>query len=142
VRLSRFFWFLVCILIGAAAGLVIGWYLKPVAMGDVKPSALRSDYRTDYVLMVAEVFDSEKDLSRAAQRLAYLGSDSPVRLAQAAILRAGELSYDQRDLEMLAHLAQAFQSGPSTASTPAAGVTAAPTSQATPAASPTAGAKP
>ena len=108
MRLSRFFWFLISILIGAAAGLAIGWYLRPISMGEVGPTALRSDYRTDYVLMVAEVFDSEKDLTKAIHRLELLGSDPPARLTQVAVIQASELGYDQRDLELLARLAQAL----------------------------------
>ena len=108
MRLSRFFWFLVSILIGSAIGLAIGWYLRPNPMGDIAPFGLRSDYRTDYVLMVAEVFDSEKDLSKAMRRLEFLGGDPPARLSQVAVIQAGELNYDQRDLELLAKLAQAL----------------------------------
>jgi hypothetical protein len=108
LRLSRFFWFLMSILIGGAAGLAIGWYMRPIPMGEIGPAGLRSDYRTDYVLMVAEVFNSEKDLSKAMRRLEFLGSDPPARLAQVAVIQAGELGYDQRDLELLAKLAQAL----------------------------------
>ena len=108
MRLSRFFWFLVSIVIGGAVGLAVGWYLRPIPMGAVSPIALRSDYRTDYVLMVAEVFDSEKDLTKAMRRLEFLGGDPPARLSQVAVIRAGELGYDQRDLELLAKLAQAL----------------------------------
>ena len=80
MRVSRFFWFLFSILLGATAGLVIGWYLSPVPMGDATPAALRSDYRTDYVLMVAQIYDAEKDLKKATQRLEFLQGETPPRL--------------------------------------------------------------
>jgi hypothetical protein len=122
VRVSRFFWFLFTILLGATAGLVIGWYLSPAPMGDVSPSALRSDYRTDYVLMVAQVYEVEKSLSKANQRLEFLQGETPARLSQIAVLKAGELGYDRRDLELLARLAQAMLNVPG-GPTPTAGVT-------------------
>ncbi len=111
MRVSRFFWFLFSILLGATAGLVIGWYLSPAPMGDVSPGALRSDYRTDYVLMVAQIYDAEKDLSKANQRLEFLQGETPARLSQIAVIKAGELGYDRRDLELLARLAQAMLAG-------------------------------
>ena len=120
MRLSRFFWFLISILLGITVGLVIGWYLRPVPMGEVPSMALRSDYQTDYVLMVAEVFDLEKDLPKAVQRLAGLNTDLPARIAQVSVIRAGELSYARRDLELLAKLAQALLTFPANA-TPASG---------------------
>ncbi len=116
MRLSRFFWFLISILIGVTAGLVIGWYLRPVPMGLVPSTALRSDYQTDYVLMVAEIYDLEKDLPKAVQRLAGLSAEPPARVAQVAVIRAGELSYDRHDLELLAKLAQALLTFPVNAS--------------------------
>ena len=109
MRVSRFFWFLFTILLGAIAGLVFGWYLSvPAPMADVSPGALRSDYRTDYVLMVAQIYDAEKDLSKANQRLEFLQGETPTRLAQIAVIKAGELGYGRRDLELLARLAQAM----------------------------------
>jgi hypothetical protein len=117
VHLSRFFWFLISILIGVAAGLAIGWYVRPTAMGEVPPTSLRSDYRTDYVLMAAEAYDSDKDLYKAGERLNFLGGDTPARLAQVAVIRAGELGYDRRDLELLAKLAQGLLA-PSISPTP------------------------
>lgn len=117
MHLSRFFWFLFSILIGAAVGLVIGWYVRPTPMGEVPPTALRSDYRTDYVLMAAEAFDSDKDLAKASARLNFLGGDTPARQVQVAVIRAGELGYDRRDLELLAKLAQGLLA-PSMSPTP------------------------
>jgi len=112
LHVSRFFWFLFSILIGATAGLVIGWYLSPAAMGEVSPAVLRSDYRTDYVLMVAQIYASEKDLNKANQRLEFLEGETPARLSQIAVIKAGELGYDQRDLELLGRLAQALLTAP------------------------------
>jgi hypothetical protein len=107
MRVSRFFWFLFSILLGAAAGLGVGWYLRPASLGDAALAELRADYRCDYVLMVAEVFDVEKDVALAVERLKVFGDEPPARLVQIAVVQAGELAYDRRDLELLAKLSQA-----------------------------------
>jgi hypothetical protein len=112
VRVSRFFWFLFTILLGATAGLVFGWYMSPAPMTNVSPGALRSDYQTDYVLMVAQIYNTEKNLSKANQRLEFLEGETPTRLVQIAVIKAGELGYDRRDLELLARLAQAMLNAP------------------------------
>lgn len=108
MHISRFFWFLLSILLGVAAGLGVGWYLRPAPAGDAALSELRADFRSDYVLMVAEVFDQEKDVALAVERLQVLSNDPPARLVQIAVVQAGELGYDRRDLELLARLAQAI----------------------------------
>lgn len=98
----------VALLLGLAAGLYAGWVIKPMPRGGAQPSALREDYQTDYVLMVAEAFYAEPDAELAARRLAPLG-DTPVRQVQEAIITAGELNYPRADLERLAALSQALQ---------------------------------
>jgi hypothetical protein len=141
VHLSRFFWFLISILIGAAVGLAIGWYVRPTAMGEVAPTALRSDYRTDFVLMAAQSYDSDKNIRKASERLNFLGGDTPARLAQVAVIKAGELGYDRRDLELLAKLSQALLA-PSLSPTPASTLKVTVTSTALVSVTPTPGAKP
>jgi hypothetical protein len=121
VHVSRFFWFLLSILLGAAAGLGVGWYLRPAQVGESALAEMRADYRCDYVLMVAEVFDTEKDVALAIGRLKQLSDEQPARLVQVAVVQAGELGYDRRDLELLAKLAQAVQAPPGGAPTPTSG---------------------
>ena len=62
------------ILIGIVAGLVFGWMVEPRRFAESAPSTLRSDYKADYVLMVAEVYQKDKDVTLAISRLALLGS--------------------------------------------------------------------
>ncbi len=106
MRIFRIFLFFIAILVGLAAGLYFAWNMNPPGPGESSLSTLRKDYRTDYVLMVAEVFQSEGDVPRAVQRLAGLGSESPARLTQQAILSARELNYSNSDVETLARLSQ------------------------------------
>jgi hypothetical protein len=109
MRTRRLVWFLITIVLGAAVGLAVGWWVIPVKNWDTKPVSLRSDYKADYALMVAETYQQEGDLNLAVKRLQFLGSESPLRLVQKAILSGQELGYAGKDLETLAHLAQALQ---------------------------------
>jgi hypothetical protein len=111
VRTGRFFWFLISIFLGVVVGLVYGWMINPVTYVNTTPDNMRSDYKADYVLMVAEIFQTEQNLPMATRRLDLLGGDSPTKSVQRAILSAQELGYNSRDLEMLGRLSLALQSG-------------------------------
>jgi hypothetical protein len=108
MRIVRVFLFVLAILVGIAAGLYFAWNMNPPGPKESSLSALREDYRTDYVLMVAEVYQSEGSIPLAITRLAGLGTDSPSRLTQQAILKARELNYSNADVETLARLSQAM----------------------------------
>ena len=110
---KRTLWFFMTIALGAAIGLYIGWYVKPAPpAAAAAPQALRSDYRTDYVLMVAEAYRSDGSVPLAISRISYLGNTPALRLVQEAIVNGRELNYDQADIELLARLFQAFQNQP------------------------------
>jgi len=109
MRLVRLIWFLLSIALGVALGLAYGWLVKPAGYGGTQPASLRADYKADYVLMVAEVYQKEGSEALAAHRLAELGSDPLIRIVQEAILSARQLEYSQRDMDSLAHLAGAMQ---------------------------------
>ena len=109
MRWVRLLWFLLSIAVGVALGLAYGWLVKPAGYGGTQPANLRADYKADYVLMVAEVYQKEGSQALAAHRLTELGSDSPIRIVQEAILTARQLQYSQRDMDSLANLAQAMQ---------------------------------
>ncbi len=81
---------------------------------------LRVDYRTDYVLMTAEIYHQENNLEEAVQRLQPLGADTPERYAREALISAGQLGYAQDDLQHLADLVQAFSPADAGTSTPQA----------------------
>lgn len=108
MRRTRIVLFLIAILAGIVAGLYYGWSLKPARPAEGTLADLRQDYRTDYVLMVAESYQSDNDLALAASRLSTLGSETPARLVQLAILTGRELNYSNQDVETLAKLSQAL----------------------------------
>ena len=116
---KRVFWFCVSIAIGVVAGLVFGWVVEPRRFAESAPDTLRADYKADYVLMVAEVYQKDRDLTLAVSRLALLGSNLPLRSVQEAIITGSELGYTRQDLQLLGKLSQALGSPPASP-TPAA----------------------
>jgi hypothetical protein len=99
----------IAIALGIAFGLLFGWVLDPVKFVDTTPSSLRSDYRTDYVLMVAESFHSDRNSALAARRLALFGSDSPSVIAAQAVQTGRDSGYAQGDITLLQELTRAMQ---------------------------------
>ncbi len=105
----RLLGFLVAILIGLAVGLLYGWVINPVKYVDTTPDTLRSDYKTDYVLMVAEAYRTQPDLEQAAHRLALLGAQQPADLTRQAVQVARQGGYSAADLDAMDALSKAFQ---------------------------------
>lgn len=96
--------------IGITLGLVYGWVIDPVEYTDVTPNILREDYRVDYVLMVAEAYQNERDPEVAARRLAILGSEAPAQIASAALDFAAKNNFTQNEINALQGLLTAMQS--------------------------------
>ncbi len=108
-RMGRWVRFLIAIAIGAAAGMYYGWVINPVEYVNTAPDSLRFDYKTDYVLMVAEAYQVENSPGLAARRLALLGSDPPLESVTLAINNATQIGYDLADLALMRNLAEALQ---------------------------------
>ncbi len=107
--MARWFHFLIAILVGLTIGLAYGWLISPVRYIDTSPNTLRIDYKTDYVLMVSEAYQSEKDLDQAARRLALLGAASPVELVSQTIQFAQKAGYTEADVARMQALMSALQ---------------------------------
>jgi hypothetical protein len=106
--MSRWIRFLVAIAVGVGLGLLYGWVINPVEYVDTSPGTLKLDYKTDYVLMVAESYHSDGDLSKAALRLALLQQMPLSDLVQKALLFAQKVGYADSDLALLQDLSQAM----------------------------------
>jgi hypothetical protein len=106
----RWVFFILSIAIGFGIGILYGWVISPVQYVDTSPDTLRADFRTDYVLMVAEVFQSERDVDLAARRLAMLGSQPPAEIAAEAAAFAQQNDYNPIDTALIEALAAALQS--------------------------------
>lgn len=107
--MGRWIRFTIAILIGAALGLAYGWLVSPVRYVDTSPDTLRVDYKTDYILMVAESYRSDDDLALAMRRLALLGDQPPNAMVLQAIEFAQEQGYNDADILRLQDLWNALQ---------------------------------
>ena len=120
MRAARFFFFLLAIAAGAALGILYGWVINPPPSDNLALDTLDYSYKTDYVLMTAEVYRADNNLGAAVRRLALLDDKTPDVLVAAALLDARALEYSQGDMQTLAYLAQALQVNPPAESTPEA----------------------
>ncbi len=107
--MDRRVWFGVAILAGVALGLGFGWVINPAKYLHTRPDTLRADYKTDYVLMVAEAYDAEGDLTVAVRRLAILGNTTPLEMVQQAIVFAGQAGYSSQDVDLMVKLSQGLK---------------------------------
>ena len=107
--MSRWLSILIALTLGIALGLGYGWMINPVQYTDITPEALRIDYRTDYVLMVAEAYQAEQDPALAARRLAVFGSEPPAAIAGEAEDFARQAAYSSDDLVLIQELTVALQ---------------------------------
>jgi hypothetical protein len=116
--MSRWFFFLISIAIGAAAGLYYGWVINPFRYVDANPGSLRSDYKADYVLMTAEAYRADGNLDLAVQRLALLGGASPAESVALATVNAVKAGYGEADLALMQNLADALHAASLAQETP------------------------
>jgi hypothetical protein len=121
VRSKRYIWFTISILVGLIAGWIYGWYIRTPRSVESSLDMLRWDYKTDYILMVAEVFQSPQDVPLAKSRLVLLGSEEPGEMLITALENARHLNYSAFDLAALADLSKNLQSGVKLTSTPPPG---------------------
>jgi hypothetical protein len=108
--MSRWSKFLIAVILGAAAGLFYGWVVNPVEYVDIAPESLREDYKTDYVLMVGEAYQVDRDIGLAVRRLALLGSSAPTDIVANALNYALQHDYASQDLSLLQLLGEALLS--------------------------------
>lgn len=107
---SRWARFIVAIIVGIGLGLLYGWVIDPPEYTNTSPSDLRQDFKTDYVLMVAEMYQAEGDAQAAVRRLAYLGDQEATKTIQTAIDFANEhTDYPQGDLRLIQSLLEGIQ---------------------------------
>lgn len=112
--MGRWIRFFIAMAIGAVAAMYYGWKINPVRYTETTPDTLRIDYKTDYVLMVAEAFKTEGDLDLSVRRLVLISDDLPVDIVTKAIQYAsnltGEDAYSSADLELMQNLEDAIKS--------------------------------
>lgn len=115
MRISRFIWFMIMIAIGAGLGLYYAWVVNPVDFVDAAFHHLRQDYKADYVLMVAEIYDNDHVLYQAMMRLDMLTENSADEAVANAIQTAQGFGYSEVDMNKLYQLQSAVSGGQPTA---------------------------
>ncbi len=100
----RYILFAFMIVLGILLGNYYATEVNPVDVVDAPPTMLRMDYKTDYVLMVAEVYADEQNPALAARQLALLGSDHPSVIITEALASALDLGYTAEDLLLMRDL--------------------------------------
>ena len=103
--MKRWLVFLAGLTLGVAGGLTYGWVISPVQYSEASPAVLRADYRNDYVLMVAESYQGNHDLRRAASELSQLGQPDLVALVRQTATADQAAGYGSQDLSRLESLA-------------------------------------
>jgi len=106
-RRRRLIFFILMIAVGIAAGLAYGWVVNPVQSTDTGLRSLGQGFKTDYVLMTAEIYPAEGDPVMAMARLSYLGESSVLQTLDGALAFAQENQYPPKDLQLMADLRQA-----------------------------------
>ncbi len=104
--MKKWLWVFLTLALGIGLGLLYGWVIDPVDFVDLTPETLRSDFRADYVLMVAEAYESEHDLNLAARRLAIFGSNPPAAIASEALQFGPSAGFSPSELSTLETLVQ------------------------------------
>jgi hypothetical protein len=107
--MSRWTIFFLVILLGLGLGLVYGWVINPISFEDTTLNNLRIDYKTDYTLMVAEVYHQENDLEWALNRLTLLEDSSPLESVENALRFASQEEYTLPDMFLLRDLHNAIE---------------------------------
>lgn len=107
--MKRWVWIVLAAAAGFGLGLLYAWVIDPVQFVDLTPDTLRADYRADYILMVAEAYQTEKDADLAARRLAIFGSDSPAEIAAQALQFGPQAGFSETEMSALEDLASALR---------------------------------
>ena len=105
---TRLILFIFSIVVGVGMGILYGWMVNPVEFSQIQPASLRSDFKTDYVLMVAESYHQDKDLALAGNWFKSLGNKSAFVVNQDAIKTAQKLGYSTEDVKLMKDLSEAL----------------------------------
>ena len=100
--------FVIAILVGLFAGLVIGWMLNPLPARNSTLDSLRSDYQADYVLMIAEKFSTDQDVLTAEALLQKISPTDPGASIKQALILGQQLGYSERELQLITLLQNAM----------------------------------
>ena len=106
-RTRRLVFFVLVIVLGIAAGVTYGWVVNPIQYTETGLQTLGQDFKTDYVLMVAEIYHANGDPVLAMVRLSTLGENPLLQTLDSALTFAQENAYSTADQQLLMDLRQA-----------------------------------
>lgn len=107
--MMRWIGFLIALALGAAGGLLYGWVIDPVKYVDTTPNSLRIDYKSDFVLMVAEIYQKDGNMPTAIRQLSLLGEEAPIEYVILALQFAEQHGYTESDILKIQNLHDALQ---------------------------------
>ena len=107
--MSRWTLFFLVLLLGLGLGLLYGWVINPVSYQDTTLDSLRIDFKTDYSLMVAEVYHQTNDKDWAMNRLTLLRGKTPLDSIDEALKFAAQAEYTLPDMFLLRDLHNALK---------------------------------
>lgn len=100
------------VVFGVAAGLYYAWAVNPVEYTDTSPASLRSDFKADYLALIAAAFDGTGDLERARARLALFPDPNPADTLAALAQQRLAQGRPGAEVSALAKLASALSGSP------------------------------
>lgn len=128
--------FIICLVIGVAAGLGYAWLIDPSRPSETTPAKLNPADRDIYIRLIAAAFAADADEEGAARRLAVLGPTGESELVELIVaeMRTGQSSPETIQLVELASrlnidapvvnlLAHPYTLPPATVSAPVVSVT-------------------
>ena len=109
MTLKRFIWFVIALILGTTLGLLYGWVYRPAPANSASLVDLREDYKSDYVLMVSEVFQHEQNAPVAITRLERLEDGTAIQELQFGLLSAQKYGFSFSDLQLMGQLYKSLQ---------------------------------
>jgi hypothetical protein len=104
----RYLLFVAAIVIGMAGGVFYSRVISPVELVDTSPETLSIDYKTDYVLIVAEAYFFENDPCLALFWLSKLGGEETEEKIDHALIFGNAVGYSPEDISLMNELEQAL----------------------------------
>jgi hypothetical protein len=112
------------LILGLLLGLLVGWVLWPRTMYNLSPELLRSDFRDNYMIWVAEAYAEDGDIEEAQERLGleyWEGEEDESYSAVLQRLASGEVGSDTAILLMQLEQDLADAPAPAQQETPSGG---------------------
>jgi hypothetical protein len=100
------------LILGIALALLYAWQLNPPSYTNTTPATLRTDHKTDYVLMIAQGYSLDGDLPAAQTRLDTLNLGDKGAYVNAVLTSQIQLGAPADDLRALTSLALALGANP------------------------------